>query len=67
MFRADERQSLCDTATCSLQIRAVRGGVKTGHRLRTEISDRFTALWQRNRLDDGPSSPGPTGSRYGER
>ena len=24
-------------------------------------------LWQRNQLDDGPSSPGPTGSRYGER
>ena len=60
-------QPVGDTATCSLQIRTVRGGAKTGHRLRTEISDRFAALWQRNQLDDGPSSPVPTGSRYGER
>ena len=60
-------QPVGDTAPRSLQIRTVRRGVKTGHRLRTEISDRFTALWQRNRLGDGPSSPEPTGSRYGER
>ena len=64
---APATQPVGDTATCSLQIRTVRGGAKTGHRLRTEISDRFAALWQRNQLDDGPSSPGPTGSRYGER
>ena len=48
---APDTHPVGDTATRSLQICTVRGGVKTGHRLRTAISDRFTALWQRNRRE----------------
>ena len=68
---APATQPVGDTSTRSRQIHTVRHGVKTGHRQQREFSGRFTELWQRNRLDDddndGPSSPGPTGSRYGER